>query len=112
METENMQTLGDVLKDYKDPKVKSNIDRKTEIINEITSLVKGMSYSDTVDETKAKMKVILGKCYTGHNLEKQHSYLNKKRTTEDVISMGYNTILMKENGLNKIIEASEMTEGY
>ena len=106
----NLQNLGELLKDYKDPKVKSKIDERTDILNAITKMVKAITYDDTLEEAKAKMEEVIRMTFHKHHLVNHMSYLDRKRSTAEVIAQGYNLILMKDKQLTELIEASENFE--
>ena len=68
------------------------------------NLLKNLDINESIDIAKEKTKQIIYILYNKHHLEKQYSYLDNKRKTEDIIMQAYNIILNKETQIKKLEE--------
>lgn len=97
--------MGDVLKAYaENSKEGKKLQRQKEILDEAKLTLKSLDLNDTLDVAREKVLSMLTKMYTRHHLEKQVSYLNNKRTTQEVISQAYYTVLGKQEQYEKAVE--------
>ena len=101
--SEEFNTLGDVFKEQVvHSKEGKKITKLKEQLEESKVILKSLVETDTVDEAKAKVVVMLKVLYSRHHLENQMGYLAKKRTTPEVMKQAYNNYLMKSESLDKM----------
>lgn len=106
MNDNNMNNMGDLLKIYAETsKEGKKLQALKEKIDKGKVILDGLDVKDTISDAKEKVKPLLVMMYTKHNLEKQYSYLEQKRTTVDVVTQAYYIILSKQDQYDKAFKA-------
>lgn len=105
-EINNMNNMGDLLKIYSEtsPAGKKLQALKTKI-DTGKNILKSLDMTDDINIAKDKVKELLVLMYSTHNLEKQYGYLDRKKTTTDVVTQAYYIILSKEDQYDKAFSA-------
>jgi len=75
-------------------KLRSNLDLAREVL-------KTVSLDEPYEITKAKVQNLLSFLYTGHHLEKQYGYVDRKRTVTELVTQAFLVVASKEDAYEK-----------
>ena len=103
MEGSELSTnLGELFKqNIKETKLGTKVETRKDEIKEVIKQVKEMEISDPYEINKEKIVTLLKFLYTGKDLGRHISYLDRRVTSQGLVEQGYNILLSKEESLRK-----------
>ena len=94
--------LGELLKEVNlQSKDGKKIQKLKESVTEGKKILKTLDMADDIDEAKTKVKSLLVLMYKGHHLIKQMGYLDRKKTTADVVTQAFYIMASKTDSFEK-----------
>ena len=97
--------LGELFKKEKvESKSGTKIRVQKENLDEAKLLLKALDMSDNIETAKTKAKEIVKALYTGKSLVDQFGYLDRKRSTKEIVSQMYSIFINKQEWYEKNLE--------
>ena len=94
--------MGEVLKDYmENSKEGKKLQKQKQMIEDAKEILKTLDHNESFEIVKEKVLSLLTKMYRGHHLENQVSYLNKKRTSIELVQQAFYVVIGKQDQYEK-----------
>ncbi len=94
--------LGELFKqNIKETKMGSKVETKKEEIKEVIKQVKEMDINDTYEINKEKIVTLLEFMYSGKDLGRHLSYLDRRVTSQGLVEAAWHLLTSKQESLRK-----------
>ena len=100
--------IGELFKKEKvESKSGQKVTKQKAAIEEAKIILKTLDMSEDIESTKTKAKEIIKILYSSRGLQDQFSYLDKKRSTQEIVTQCYNIVTSKMEWYEKNLSEFE-----